>query len=589
MDETADTTASGSDHRRRRSHKKSRNGCTKCKGRRIKCDESKPRCSRCEKMNLSCQYPQASDEHWTDLIRPILEGFEVSGSDRRASSPDSCHLSPATSGSPLSSTSGPHSNRSLLGVPIFDRRSASPLPSHLTPSLTSTEFALLQHYLEHTSKDLTVDDEDQYTLQVGIPKLACQSKPLMRSVLAIAAVCKCCDIIAQSSGSHDDRGRVLELMALAQKYHQESLHEIQAAIPVAKQYDHVLANAAMMGMYGSGSQCVRIWLAKTAAFGDPPLGDFAPKQAQWIRLFRAARLAYGGLLSSSHRADDMDRYNPDRSSFDLASMGSLQIQCEYKVSPRLEPHKPATNHVLFPILAATAGSALVKLNEVAREVAITPTSCELSGYPCDPDMLPAECVDPQLQICFEALELLTSIVSEAFRASDSWPSTLDLGNFGLEVEIEPLGHLSDVSHWLRRYIASITSVIPSRLPRRFIMAFIHKVPTAFLDLVEQVIGHAQHDELAGSEMTWSTMQSTLQVPSLAHQLALNIYAHWTVLVMLLDDVWWIGGIGAWELRRIVSLRKDVRYSACLWNIDEDWWPESMFEINRHLGKFKTKS
>ncbi|KAJ4290790.1 hypothetical protein N0V88_006540 [Collariella sp. IMI 366227] len=93
-------------------------------------------------------------------------------------------------------------------------------------ALAPNEFELLKHYLEHTSMDPSVDSEDQYTLQICIPHLACQSKPLMRSVLALAAVCKCCDIINKSTVSGDERGQVLALLSLAHQYHLESMREI---------------------------------------------------------------------------------------------------------------------------------------------------------------------------------------------------------------------------------------------------------------------------------------------------------------------------------------------------------------------------
>lgn len=75
-------------------------------------------------------------------------------------------------------------------------------------------------------------------------------------------------------------------------------------------------------------------------------------------------------------------------------------------------------------------------------------------------------------------------------------------------------------------------------------------------------------------------------PSLAHQLAVEIFANWLVLVILLDDVWWIGGIGAWELARFVSVRHRPGWEMCLWNRDRDWWPESMLEISRQLDKHR---
>lgn len=77
--------------------------------------------------------------------------------------------------------------------------------------------------------------------------------------------------------------------------------------------------------------------------------------------------------------------------------------------------------------------------------------------------------------------------------------------------------------------------------------------------------------------------------SLAYQFGLDIFAHWLVLVILLDDVWWIGGIGAWELGQIVSFKRNSQYRMGLWNQDKRWWPESMFDISRQFDKHRVCS
>ncbi|KAH6635886.1 hypothetical protein F5144DRAFT_487021 [Chaetomium tenue] len=522
-------------HKTRRPHRKSRYGCTKCKVRRIKCDEGTPRCSRCEKMNLTCQYRKKKDtDYWTE-------------------------------------------------PPDF---------SWLEQTLPPAEFELLKHYLEHTSKHSTVGEHDKYTLQIGIPNLACQCKPLMRSVLALAATCKCSDIISQTSTPPEasDRSQVIELLSLAQRYHSESLHEIQATLQEAKNYDHVLANAAMMGMYGSASHAARIWLAKTAPFGeDPQLFDLTmPGNPQWMSLFRAVRVAYAGLLRNSPQPSP------------ASTPPALTIQYEYKAPsrapPDLEPRTfTITSHPLGPILAATVGSALARLDEKAAEIyALTqPTTTT-------PDQ-----TTTALQACFSALSILRTIITTSLlpappsspTASTPNPSTpsptpnhhhqyphqhphhfqhafpLDLQH----VDDAAAERLAEISPWLRKYTASITSTIPSHLPRRTIMSFVHKVPTAYLGLIEEMIGLMQMQEV-GVGMG--------EVPSVAHQLAVEIFAHWLVLVMLLDNVWWIGGIGAWELERFVGVRRCEGWEGCLWNRDRDWWPESMLEIGRQFDKYR---
>ncbi|KAF6805064.1 C6 zinc finger protein [Colletotrichum sojae] len=57
-------------------HRKSRKGCRTCKGRKVKCDELQPSCSRCERLHIRCEYSHLqkttspADEH-------ILEGDDI--------------------------------------------------------------------------------------------------------------------------------------------------------------------------------------------------------------------------------------------------------------------------------------------------------------------------------------------------------------------------------------------------------------------------------------------------------------------------------------------------------------------------------
>ncbi|KAI9372813.1 hypothetical protein BJX61DRAFT_533643 [Aspergillus egyptiacus] len=55
----------GTPYHSRRAHKKSRNGCTVCKQRRVKCDERKPTCVRCQNYGASCVYPSSTSSSRT--------------------------------------------------------------------------------------------------------------------------------------------------------------------------------------------------------------------------------------------------------------------------------------------------------------------------------------------------------------------------------------------------------------------------------------------------------------------------------------------------------------------------------------------
>ncbi len=466
-----------------------------------------------------------------------------------------------------------------------DRGREPPDFSWLEQTLAPAEVELFKHYLEHTSRDPSVDSQDQYALQIGIPKLARHSKPLMKSVLALAAVCKCCDIIRHPSSSHDDsdRGQVIELLSLAHRYHQDSLREIQATLHEANHYDRVLANAAMMGMYGSANHCTRIWLAKTATPDglEQPLCDLtAPGYPQWMSLFRAARLAYAGLLGSTPCPSP------------AGSPLSPSVQCEVVPSTpsriRVEQPKPPTiiSHPLAPILAATLRPALARLQEKAAFVQARSHTD----------------TDTQLQACFAALSIFTEIATASLLPHGENNNIVSHPTPALPTP------LLNLPPWLQHYAANITSMMPSPLPRRTIMSFIHKVPAPYLDLVEAMMQRIQIQTstppLPSSSLLLppspSSSSSTLppsgsdvegtvppDPPSLAHQLAVEIFAHWLVLVLLLDGVWWIGGVGAWELGRVLEVRR-VRWAGerCLWDWEGGWWPEGMRVVAGVVERFK---
>ncbi|KAJ6015367.1 hypothetical protein N7540_009958 [Penicillium herquei] len=488
-------------------------------GDSLQCDELRPKCSRCSTLGLVCNY----------------------------ASKVTCSSEP-----PI--------------IPPQIRDLQSFVQSESICKLNAQEYALFKHYIEHTSRDLTVDSQEQFTLQIGIPILAFQSRALMCSILALSAVCKCSDIIKQSVHHPEARENVIEMLNIADQYHMESLHKIQAALPEIRQYDHVLANAAMMGMYGSGSHCIRIWLSETID-SEKSRKKFIPRGAQWTRLFRAVRMAYTGLLQNSSGVNDLSDHT-----FPIPLNLSIS---EYCTTSAAKPSRSMSDHFMHPIIGTTIRSALGSL--IGRvnhfvQLELEPTAQAKRGNFLD------------LQACQISLEILNQIVIETFYVGPRTPDSETPQNSSLnwnQNDVDEIGRLLNISPWLHRYAASITSMLPSKLPRRFIMAFVHKVPTQFLTLVEEIIGLI-HTETIDNTGNTSAMPCSI---SLSHQLALDIFAHWLVLVTLLSDVWWIGNIGIWELKHIVSFAQRSQDQINAWGKNEDWWPKSMYHIAWELGKF----
>ena len=56
----------------RLAHTKSRNGCFRCKARKVKCDETRPQCQNCSRQNVECQFPKHS-QRTTSSKSPVKE------------------------------------------------------------------------------------------------------------------------------------------------------------------------------------------------------------------------------------------------------------------------------------------------------------------------------------------------------------------------------------------------------------------------------------------------------------------------------------------------------------------------------------
>lgn len=121
----------------RRSHAKSHHGCTQCKERRIKCDETRPSCGSCQKKRLPCKF----NSHHAGQLR--LRGSAVSDP-------------------------GPE-----LG-------SAARLPLQ--------ELELLHHWHTETSLSLAQNNALGGVLQTQVPREGLTHPFLMHSILAISAL-----------------------------------------------------------------------------------------------------------------------------------------------------------------------------------------------------------------------------------------------------------------------------------------------------------------------------------------------------------------------------------------------------------------
>ncbi|CAF3454354.1 unnamed protein product [Fusarium graminearum] len=158
----------------RRHHLKSRNGCTNCKSRRVKCDECKPQCSNCMRRGLRCSFLPPN---------PHTASASPCGNFGSLSLTSPCDATPVTQTPPPSTSScGDYVPAALPGVP----QTISLEPA--SEGLDIEDFFLLHHYTISTSYTLAVVPGLDTFMRINLPQIAFSNKFLLHGTLAIAAL-----------------------------------------------------------------------------------------------------------------------------------------------------------------------------------------------------------------------------------------------------------------------------------------------------------------------------------------------------------------------------------------------------------------
>ncbi|ORY62139.1 uncharacterized protein BCR38DRAFT_233406 [Pseudomassariella vexata] len=159
----------------RRSHKKSRAGCRRCKSRKIKCDEVHPRCGNCLKHGVPCDF-----EH--PELTESLNIPDTPGSFG-APSPSFSNLSSGFSPAPGPSVAA----RTLLTI---CRNPDPPAFSAASKNNRLMELKLLHHYTTMTCKTLTICDPSAENIwRDTVPSLAFSGNSfLVDALLSVSAL-----------------------------------------------------------------------------------------------------------------------------------------------------------------------------------------------------------------------------------------------------------------------------------------------------------------------------------------------------------------------------------------------------------------
>ncbi|KAG5998295.1 hypothetical protein E4U54_002221 [Claviceps lovelessii] len=164
----------------RRSHKKSRAGCHRCKNRKIKCDEVHPRCGNCSKHGVPCDFESRHVLH--ELATPASSGSLSPSASTPAVDLTTSRTSPSLTSSARASATP------VVVPPPSTTLSPKPETARLVDRLL--ELRLLHQWTTSTCKTLLTNSPAADDIwQLAVPAMAFRDKAyLADAMLCVAAL-----------------------------------------------------------------------------------------------------------------------------------------------------------------------------------------------------------------------------------------------------------------------------------------------------------------------------------------------------------------------------------------------------------------
>ncbi|KAF2770797.1 hypothetical protein EJ03DRAFT_55708 [Teratosphaeria nubilosa] len=519
----------------RRPHKKSRLGCLDCKRQKVKCDELKPSCSRCELMLQKCCYPPAIQWSVDRLYVPTPPVTISSNSSPDALLPN-LSTPPAAPRPPVS-----FAPSSMLEKPQSLHDSERLLPQQIS------DIDLYHHYLSHTSHTLTPCPRSQTAHQLRFPTLALQHRSVFNSMLALAAICICHDQISSDQPPTNPRVVRDTLMLGYQRYNSasEQMRKMLAAGDRAEQ-EVLLVTQLLLVPFAAASQQVNHWLSSKKACwegAEEPLGSLSSSPRDIAVIMKGIKTTIESMASG-------DDFSPPQDQDTSTKLPTPPALMHNRTTQKTNP-PTATSHPFHPLISATSSDALTILSARLQNLSTTPLRH-----------------NHDLQICHQALEILQKIRNACFHQTPPSPLPFDPS--------QPGAHTTQhLKPWLHTYLGWHAS--PTALTRP-LLSFLVQVPQRYLNLILPLLDQRLRKPL----QTTSPGSASLYHLSYVQAIALDIYAHWSVLMLLVEnESWWIGSLPSVTLEGLVNrygqdpvARELVEREGCV----EDWWPGRMLRI-----------
>jgi len=414
--------------------------------------------------------------------------------------------------------------------------------------LRLSDVDLFQHYIQHASRTSNYSQRDQMAMHTGIPTLALRDEAVLHSLLALSAACLGCDMISRYPPA--DLTFVNQVVICGYRHFNLASENLRKLISqVNQKMESLLASNMLLVSFSAAIQQIIHWMSSRN--GSKKLrGQLSSTPSDFIVIMRGMRT----ILQALDRPD----MKPDPE-------GTEDVQHATDDSGPLEFNAvPAAlskwhTHVMFPILASTSQEAFAQL-QARLDLAERNASDEQYPKP--------------LSACVAAFEILDNIRIATFSSSNPPALASPTNKARAPLVLKQLWSPRVVS-WLRGFARS-----PAKSLTRMLLSFIAQVPQSYLVILMPLL-----DQRLDASSTASSDGSPTQL-TVEQVLALDIYAHWCVLVFLIEEVeWWIGALPVVILTGMIDRYGD-EFVASLqpeedWGPDR-WWPKSMLTVLREL-------
>lgn len=510
----------------------------------------KPSCTRCVLLLDKCLYQSATRsaaKHQKDEIALPTPSCSI------------LSLSPGPS--PYSKRSPSFEILSTQSTPEFVEANSLSNSVDAPKGLSDTD--LYHHYLQHTSRTLTHCQRDQTALQIGMPTLASQSKTVFHSLLAVAAACLGCDMISKEPPP--DINTVTQVLITGYRHYNSASERMRESIswPGDSKLEPVLASALILMPFATASQQINHWISGRSETQEclKSLKLLSTTPRDVIIIMRGIRTTLQ-TLGCVGLGPNLEPSLETEYAFD--SYSALP-----EVNTRPAALTSSRAHVMTPILAATSQGAFSKLQKRLE-----------SAFLCSSDG-----PDDSLSACSAAFEILKDLRSKTFSASNLSSSSSSLNSPVKEFSERETLSISQVASWLRSFASGFVIPLPTEPLTRFFLTFLVQAPQEYLDLVLPLLDQRLESPIDATSDEISAELTTEKA------LGLDIYAHWSVLMFLVEEEsWWIGNLPVVTLSGMVNRYGD-NFVTRLWpesspGQEQQWWPGSMLNILREVKRYR---